>query len=139
MHFDWTKQFKANRNHQLWIIFNFWVWLNIGKEMDTRKEILLSPQGIGLDVVGNYISWLNTLTLWRLFYLSSLFDVAEMVRRQALFPGDSEFQQLLHIFRYVHDQSQSSLYFCACHFYVGLVGKRCYQQFLLFIFSFCFV
>ncbi|CAI0408194.1 unnamed protein product [Linum tenue] len=25
---------------------------------------------------------------------------AEMVRRQALFPGDSEFQQLLHIFRY---------------------------------------
>ncbi|KAB2037231.1 hypothetical protein ES319_D03G059600v1 [Gossypium barbadense] len=24
---------------------------------------------------------------------------AEMVRRQALFPGDSEFQQLLHIFR----------------------------------------
>ena len=25
--------------------------------------------------------------------------VAEMVRRQALFPGDSEFQQLLHIFR----------------------------------------
>ena len=23
-----------------------------------------------------------------------------MVRRQALFPGDSEFQQLLHIFRY---------------------------------------
>ena len=26
---------------------------------------------------------------------------AEMVRRQALFPGDSEFQQLLHIFRWV--------------------------------------
>nr|KJB75573.1 hypothetical protein B456_012G047600 [Gossypium raimondii] len=26
---------------------------------------------------------------------------AEMVRRQALFPGDSEFQQLLHIFRYI--------------------------------------
>lgn len=51
MHFDWTKQFKANRNHQLWIIFNFWVWLNVGKEMNTRKEILLSPQGIGLDVV----------------------------------------------------------------------------------------
>ncbi|KAL9843458.1 putative cyclin-dependent kinase B1-1 CMGC-CDK-Pl family [Arabidopsis thaliana] len=26
---------------------------------------------------------------------------AEMIRRQALFPGDSEFQQLLHIFRYL--------------------------------------
>lgn len=26
---------------------------------------------------------------------------AEMVRRQPLFPGDSEFQQLLHIFRVV--------------------------------------
>jgi cyclin-dependent kinase len=26
---------------------------------------------------------------------------AEMARRQALFPGDSEFQQLLHIFRYL--------------------------------------
>ena len=25
---------------------------------------------------------------------------AEMVRRQALFPGDSEFQQLIHIFKY---------------------------------------
>jgi len=24
-----------------------------------------------------------------------------MIRRQALFPGDSEFQQLLHIFRYL--------------------------------------
>lgn len=33
-------------------------------------------------------------------FLTFVFSSAEMVRRQALFPGDSEFQQLLHIFRY---------------------------------------
>ncbi|GMN74653.1 hypothetical protein TIFTF001_052423 [Ficus carica] len=31
---------------------------------------------------------------------------AEMVRRQALFPGDSEFQQLLHIFRLLGTPSE---------------------------------
>lgn len=41
-------------------------------------------------------------------------NAAEMVRRQALFPGDSELQQLLHIFRYFLVLSQSVGCLC-CH------------------------
>lgn len=82
--------------------------------MVTRKNILLAPLGIGLDVEDK-LYCLVKCTHFKVgcFNLSSLCDVAEMVRRQALFPGDSEFQQLLHIFRYVYDQLLSSLCFSA--------------------------
>lgn len=48
--------------------------------------------------------------LFFIFY-SNLFLAAEMVRRQALFPGDSEFQQLLHIFRYLISTTNTSKWF----------------------------
>lgn len=131
MHSNWTKWFMPNINHQLWIIFNFWVWVNIGKEMTQERKSFQLIKRIGLEVEGK-LYFLVKYTNFQVgcFNLSSLCHVAEMVRRQALFPGDSEFQQLLHIFRCVYDQSQSSLYFSALC-YCSLVKQQTPQAWLL--------
>ena len=47
-----------------------------------------------------------------------VFIAAEMSRRQALFPGDSELQQLLHIFRY------ASLLFIKFNLILRFIDKR---------------
>lgn len=88
------------------------------KEKLGRKYcLLLSSKYPCLSVLISFIFFCffhfpYCISFWVLhFLLTSLFLAAEMVRRQALFPGDSEFQQLLHIFRYFIRTSHTSKYF----------------------------
>ncbi|KAA8517579.1 hypothetical protein F0562_017791 [Nyssa sinensis] len=55
---------------------------------------------------------------------------AEMVRRQALFPGDSEFQQLLHIFSFqtIYYQTGNLLQYCLGLWFVHVKGCWEHQQ-----------
>lgn len=56
--------------------------------------------------------------------MENLFLAAEMVRRQALFPGDSELQQLLHIFRYLmHGIVMTMQYVGSSHLVASLYKK----------------
>ncbi|KAL5546948.1 hypothetical protein UlMin_006635 [Ulmus minor] len=72
------------------------------ESLDKERGILkITDLGLGRDFIvplkSNYTH--EIVTLWyRLSRLSKFDFLTFMVRRQALFPGDSEFQQLLHIF-----------------------------------------
>uniref|UniRef100_A0A0D9V8Z7 Protein kinase domain-containing protein n=1 Tax=Leersia perrieri TaxID=77586 RepID=A0A0D9V8Z7_9ORYZ len=73
--------------------------------VDKEKGILkIADLGLGRAFTVPMKSYTHEIvTLWyrapEVLLGSTHYSTAEMVRRQALFPGDSELQQLLHIFR----------------------------------------
>ncbi|XP_078180905.1 cyclin-dependent kinase B1-1 isoform X2 [Carex rostrata] len=73
--------------------------------VDKEKGILkIADLGLGRSFTLPMKSYTHEIvTLW---YRAPEVLLAEMVRRQALFPGDSELQQLLHIFRLLGTPSE---------------------------------